>query len=85
LETVFFIRRRWDDTIKMGLTEIRLEGVDWIHVAQDRYQWRAVVKMVMNHLVKRCVISWLAKRLLFSQGELCSMELDYELFNICRI
>jgi hypothetical protein len=26
----------------------KYEGVDWIHLAQDRDQWRAVVKTVMN-------------------------------------
>jgi hypothetical protein len=30
------------------MLEIRWEGVDWMHVAQDRDQWRAVVNMVMN-------------------------------------
>jgi hypothetical protein len=24
------------------------EGVDWIHLAQNRNQWQAVVNMVMN-------------------------------------
>jgi hypothetical protein len=32
----------------MDLTEIGLEGVDWNRLAQDRDQWRAVVKTVMN-------------------------------------
>jgi hypothetical protein len=32
----------------MDLSEIGLEGVDWIHLAQDRDQWRAVVNTVMN-------------------------------------
>jgi hypothetical protein len=26
----------WDDAIKMDIKEIVLEGVDWIHLAQDR-------------------------------------------------
>jgi len=26
----------------------RWEGVDWIHLAQDRDQWWALVNMVMN-------------------------------------
>jgi CRISPR/Cas system-associated protein Cas7 (RAMP superfamily) len=43
-------RRRWED-IKMDLREIGLEVVDWIHLAQDRDRWRAVVKAVMNLMV----------------------------------
>jgi hypothetical protein len=44
-------RRRWEDNIGMDLREIGWEGVDWIHLAQDRDQWRAVVNTVMNHRV----------------------------------
>jgi hypothetical protein len=32
-------RRRWTDNIKMDLSEIGLNVVDWIGVAQDRYRW----------------------------------------------
>jgi hypothetical protein len=32
----------------MDLSEIRWEVVDWIHLAQDRDQWRAVVSTVVN-------------------------------------
>jgi hypothetical protein len=39
-------RRRWVDNIKMDLREIRLDGMDWIDVAQDRDQWRALVNTV---------------------------------------
>jgi hypothetical protein len=31
-------RRRWVDNIKMDLTEIEWDGVDWIDMAQDRDQ-----------------------------------------------
>jgi hypothetical protein len=41
-------RRRWEDSIKMYLWEIGLEGVDWISLARDRDQWRAVENRVMN-------------------------------------
>jgi hypothetical protein len=37
----------WED-IRMGLREIEWEGVDWIHLAQDRDQWRAAVNTVMK-------------------------------------
>jgi hypothetical protein len=32
----------------MGLREIEWEVLDWIHLAKDRDQWRAVVNTVMN-------------------------------------
>jgi hypothetical protein len=36
------------DNIKMDLREIGWDGVDWIDLAQDRDQWRALVITVMN-------------------------------------
>jgi hypothetical protein len=39
-------RRRWVDKIKMDLTEIGWDGMDWIDLAQD--QWRALVNTVMH-------------------------------------
>jgi hypothetical protein len=44
-------RRRWEDNIKMDLTEIGIDGANWIQLTQDRVQWRAFVKTVMNLLV----------------------------------
>jgi hypothetical protein len=41
-------RRRWEDNIKMDLREIGCGGMDWIDLAQDRDQWRALVNTVMN-------------------------------------
>jgi hypothetical protein len=41
-------RRRWVDNIKMDLREIGWDGRDWIEMAQDRDQWRALVNTVMN-------------------------------------
>jgi hypothetical protein len=40
-----------EDNIRMDLREIVWEGVDWLHLAQDRDQWRALVNTVMNLLV----------------------------------
>jgi hypothetical protein len=39
------------DNIKMDLTEIEWDGVDWIYMAQDRNQWSALVNTVLNLLV----------------------------------
>jgi hypothetical protein len=39
---------RLEDNIRMGVREIGLEGVDWIHLAQDGDQWRDFVNTVMN-------------------------------------
>jgi hypothetical protein len=41
-------RRRWVDSIKMHLREIGSDGRDWMDLAQDRDQWRALVNAVMN-------------------------------------
>jgi hypothetical protein len=41
-------RRRWVENIKMDLGEIGWDGGDWIELAQDRGQWRALVNTVMN-------------------------------------
>jgi hypothetical protein len=41
-------RRRWADNIKIDLRQIEWDGVDWIDLAQDRDQWRALVNTVMN-------------------------------------
>jgi hypothetical protein len=41
-------RHRWEDNIKLGVREIGWGGIDWIDLAQDRNQWRALVNTVMN-------------------------------------
>jgi hypothetical protein len=40
-------RLRWEDNIKIDLRE-GFGDVDWIHLAQDRGRWRALVNTVMN-------------------------------------
>jgi hypothetical protein len=40
-------RRRWVGSIKIDLREIGGGGMDWIDLAQDRDQWRALVNTVM--------------------------------------
>jgi hypothetical protein len=30
-------RRRWEDNIRMDLEDIGWEGLDWIHLAQNRF------------------------------------------------
>jgi hypothetical protein len=41
-------RHRWEDNFRMAVREIGLEVVDWMHLAQDRDQRRALVNMVIN-------------------------------------
>jgi hypothetical protein len=40
-------RHRWEDNIKWILKK-RLGNMDWIHLAYDKDQWRALVNTVMN-------------------------------------
>jgi hypothetical protein len=44
-------RHRWADNIRMHLGEVGWGDVDWIGLAQDRNNWRALVNSVMNLLV----------------------------------
>jgi hypothetical protein len=41
-------RNIWVYNIKIDLREIGWAGMDWIDLAQNRDQWRALVNMVMN-------------------------------------
>jgi hypothetical protein len=41
-------RRRGVNNIKMDLREIGWDGIDWIDLAQNRTQWRALENTVMN-------------------------------------
>jgi hypothetical protein len=41
-------RCRWVDNIKIDLTEIGWGSMNWIDLAQDRDQWRALLNVVVN-------------------------------------
>ena len=41
-------RCRWEDSIKMDLREVGSGPGEWIDLAEDRDQWRAYVRAVMN-------------------------------------
>jgi transposase len=41
-------RRRGVDNVKMDLRQIGSGGMDWIDLARDRDQWRAVVNTVIT-------------------------------------
>jgi hypothetical protein len=41
-------RRRWENNIRIDRREIGWQVVDWMHLAQDRDQWRAAANTVMD-------------------------------------
>jgi hypothetical protein len=41
-------RRKWVKNIKMDLRDIEWDGMDWIDLAEDRDQWRALVNTTMK-------------------------------------
>jgi hypothetical protein len=49
-------RRRWVDNIMIDLREIGWDGIDWIDLAEDRDQWRALVNTVDSHRWAVCTI-----------------------------
>jgi hypothetical protein len=64
-------RRRWVGYIKIDVGEIGWDDMDWIELAQDRDQWRALVNTVMNLWVPyKCweVPEWLHNWQLLRKG-----------------
>jgi hypothetical protein len=45
------LSRRREDNIRIVLKETGWKGMDWMHVVQDRDQWRALVNTIMNFWV----------------------------------
>jgi len=41
-------RRIWEDDIKMDLSEMRLRGMGWIGLDQERDRWLTLVNAIMN-------------------------------------
>ena len=41
-------RGRWEDNIKLNLREVVCDAGDCTDLAQDRYQWQAFVRVIMN-------------------------------------
>ena len=41
-------RRRWEDNIGMDLKVIGMNTRNWVHLAQDRDYWRALVSVEFN-------------------------------------
>ena len=41
-------RRRWENNIKMELREAGCDPREWIDLVEDRDQWRAYARAVMN-------------------------------------
>jgi hypothetical protein len=42
------LRCRWENNIKMDLRDLGRGSIDWIDLAQDKDQWRALVNTVVN-------------------------------------
>jgi hypothetical protein len=64
------------DNIKMNLTKTRWDGMEWIDLAKNMDQWRAVVNTVMTFgFHKMLGNSLVAAQLAASQDGLSCMEL----------
>jgi hypothetical protein len=47
-EAIWENRRRWKENITNSLKGIVFKGVDWIHLAHSRVQWRAIVNTLID-------------------------------------
>ena len=47
-ETIWKLRRRWENIIKIYIQGVGWGDVVWIDLAQDRDKWKATVNAVMN-------------------------------------
>jgi hypothetical protein len=61
-------RRRWMNNIKIDLREIGWDDMNWIDLAHDRDQWRALVNTVMNLRVPQNADKWLYNLHLLKKG-----------------
>jgi hypothetical protein len=41
-------RRSWENNIKMYLKETGRNSTNWVHLAEDREQWRVFVNIILN-------------------------------------
>jgi hypothetical protein len=45
----------WEDKTEIDLREVGCRGVDWVHLAEDREERKALVNTVMNIRVAKSV------------------------------
>ena len=50
-------RCRWEENVKMDLRDLGCDPGEWIALAEDRDQWRAYVRAVINLRVPQKPIS----------------------------
>jgi hypothetical protein len=55
-------RRWWEDNIRIDLSKIASGSVDWMHLAQNRKQWRALANTVMKLRVPKQERNFLRQR-----------------------
>jgi len=53
--------RRWEGNIKIFRKDIWCEEIDWVHLAQNRIQWRVLANMAGNFLISWAIFKILNK------------------------
>jgi hypothetical protein len=64
-------RRGWEDIIRMDLREIGWGGMDWIDLAEDRDQWRALVSTARK-LLSSCATDCFSRRVYMYINDMCT-------------
>jgi hypothetical protein len=50
-QTIWRVRSRWENNIKLDIKETEYKNVAWNHLAPDRVQWRFLPNTIMNFRV----------------------------------
>jgi hypothetical protein len=80
-------RCRWGNTIKMDLTEIGWHDMNWIDLAQDRDQWRALHPSSCMHILRSFLnfVSVYSRYILYCQFDILGCNATVYVYVLVKV